>query len=117
MLVEHGFTPIDAVHAWGCVSAIALGTAATDIGEATARITGQPWIARVHGELARHAPQALTVTRALIAQGFEPEPDRDFERRLDVAIAGLASIRTVQPVRTTARRTKTASRPTSEDNH
>jgi AcrR family transcriptional regulator len=96
VLVEHGFTPADASLAWGTVSAIALGTAAIDIGEATARLTGQPWIARVHGELARHRPDELPVTRALVAQGLAPEPDRDFERRLDVAIAGIDALRTMR---------------------
>ncbi|MCU1392454.1 MAG: TetR family transcriptional regulator [Ilumatobacteraceae bacterium] len=106
VLVDHGFAPVDAQHAWLMVSAIALGTAAMDIGEATARVDGRPWIARVHGELARHRSDELPVTRALVAQGFAPEPDRDFERSLDVAIAGIGALRN-EPKRTT-RRSKAA---------
>jgi AcrR family transcriptional regulator len=91
-LVEQGLDPVAAAEVWGTVSAIALGTAATDISEASARAAGRPWIARVHGELARHAPDELPVTRRLLAAGFAPDADRDFERRLDIALAGFEAL-------------------------
>jgi hypothetical protein len=88
----HGFSPEGALHAWECISAIAVGTAAADIREASARGTGQPWIARMHAELARHRADELTAIRSLLAHGYIPDAESDFERRLDVALAGIAAL-------------------------
>jgi AcrR family transcriptional regulator len=93
VLMDQGFEPIAALRAWECVSAIAVGTAAGDIREQAARDAGQPWIARVHGELARHRDDELTATRQLLASRIDHDPKRDFEHRLDIAIAGIAALR------------------------
>lgn len=93
VLIHQGFSPLEAFHAWECISAIAVGTAASDIREHAATNAGQPWMARVRNELAHHDDDQLTGIRQLIAHGLVLDPDADFARRLDVALTGIAAMR------------------------
>jgi AcrR family transcriptional regulator len=86
VLVDAGFTPDDAVHAWGTVAAVALGTAVQDIRLGTAEAS--TWDARTRAVLDRHEPGSLTAMRTLV--GDAPDGDATFEDRLTTVLTGIA---------------------------
>lgn len=90
VLRSRGFPPQAALEAWEAVGTLALGTAVEDIRERQAAADGQPWIARVHGTLARMEPGDLPTMRELVAEGFVPDSHAAFERRITTALVGLA---------------------------
>jgi AcrR family transcriptional regulator len=86
VLVDAGFTPDEAAHAWGTVAAVALGSAVQDVRLATEEAS--TWRARTRAVLERHDTGSLTAMRALAGDGADG--DAVFEDRLTTVLAGIA---------------------------
>src|SRR5262249_5965358 len=88
VLTDAGFTPEQAAQAWGAIGAAAIRSAAEDIRLHHQR--GATWSARAKTVLADHPPDALPALRALVAAGYTPNRDEEFEARLTMVLIGIA---------------------------
>lgn len=90
VLRRSGFDPRAAKAAFDAVGTLAVGAAVEVLRERRAAADGRPWLARVHANLARRDPDEQATLRELLADGYVPDLDADFEEQLDTVILGLA---------------------------
>jgi AcrR family transcriptional regulator len=91
VLHRSGFEPPAAMAAFRVVANVAVGSAIDDIREAEAIDVGSPVMARMHAVLARLPSTELPTLRSLVASGYVPDSDQDFEDRLTTVLTGIAA--------------------------